>query len=447
MKYIKNYTNIFIFYKLAWFMVKIGIIGGSGLDNPELLKEYKELEVETPYGKPSSLISCGKLDGIEVCILSRHGKKHEIPPTQINYRANIYALRKLGCSHVIATTACGSLREEIKRGDFVVLDQFIDFTRHRNITFFDKFPGGLENANHTAMPDPFSEFLREKIIEACQELNIPFHKKGTVITIEGPRFSTRAESHMFRQLGADVVNMSVAPEAILAREAELEYSAIAMSTDYDCWKTDEKPVSWEEILRIFGQNAEKMKKLLIQIIKKVGREDEEFIKSRIRTIPNWPKPGVMFRDITTLLKDNEGFKRTIEILENRYKNRKIDIIAGIESRGFIVGSVLAHKLGVGFVPIRKKGKLPYEVEREEYDLEYGKDSIEIHKDAITPGQKVLLIDDLIATGGTCRAAANLIEKLGGIVEEIAFVIELPELKGREKLNKWEVYSVVKFEGE
>jgi len=425
-------------------MVKIGIIGGSGLDNPELLKEYKEQDVETPYGNPSSPVSCGKLDGMEVCILARHGKKHEIPPSQVNYRANIYALSKLGCTHVIATTACGSLREEIKRGDFVVLDQFIDFTRHRQITFYDKFE---KEPVHVSVAEPFSDFLREKIIGACQELGIKYHKKGTVITIEGPRFSTRAESTMFCSWGADVVNMSIAPEATLAREAGLEYSAIAMSTDYDCWKTDEKPVSWEEIMKIFGENAEKMKKLLVGTIKKIGRDDEEFIKSRIRTIPNWPKPGVMFRDITTLLKDNEGFKRTIEILENRYKNRKIDIIAGIESRGFIVGSVLAHKLGVGFVPIRKKGKLPFEVEREEYDLEYGKDSIEVHKDAISPGQKVLIIDDLIATGGTMRAAANLIEKLGGIVEEIAFVIELPELKGREKLSKWEVYSVVKFEGE
>lgn len=427
-------------------MVKIGIIGGSGLDDSEILEDYREEKIETPYGEPSSPIARGKIGEADVCILSRHGKKHEISPSQVNYRANIYSLKKLGCTHILATTAAGSLKEEIKRGDFVVLDQFIDFTKHRNITFFDKFPGGLENAKHTAMPEPFSEFLRGKVIESCKELSISFHKKGTVITIEGPRFSTRAESRMFKQW-ADVINMSIAPEAILARESGLEYAAIAMSTDYDSWKADEEAVSWEEILRIFGENVEKMKRLLIKTIEKISKDDEEFIKGKIRTIPNWPKPGVMFRDITTLLKDNEGFKRTIEILENRYKNRNIDVIAGIESRGFIVGSVLANKLGLGFIPIRKKGKLPYEVEREEYDLEYGKDAIEIHKDAIRQGQKVLIIDDLIATGGTCRAAAKLIEKLGGIIEEIAFVIELPELKGREKLSNWGVYSVVKFEGE
>ena len=428
-------------------MVKLGIIGGSGLDNPGLLQNYEEKEVDTPYGSPSSKITCGKIGDVEVCILSRHGKNHEIPPSQVNYQANIYALGKLGCTHILATTACGSLRQEIKRGDFVILDQFIDFTRHRKISFFDKFPGGIENAKHTAMPEPFSPFLRERIISACEEIGIKHHKKGSVITIEGPRFSTRAESNMFRVWGADVINMSIAPEAILANEAGIEYAAIAMSTDYDCWKQDEKPVSWEEIVSIFGQNIQNMKKLLLKTIEKISSRDEDFIKGKIRTVPNWPKPGVMFRDITTLLKDNEGFKKVIDILYNKYKNRDIEIIAGIESRGFIVGSILAHKLGVGFVPIRKKGKLPYETEREEYDLEYGKDAVEIHKDAIKPGQKVLLVDDLVATGGTCKAAANLIEKLGGIIEEIAFVIELVDLKGREKLNKWEVYSVVKFEGE
>lgn len=428
-------------------MVKIGIIGGSGLDNPELLSEYKEEKIETPYGAPSSAVTCGKLAGTEVCIIARHGKKHEIPPSQVNYRANIFALKKLGCTHILATTACGSLREEIKRGDFVILDQFIDFTKHRKITFHEKFPGGIENAKHTAMPEPFSEFLRKKIISACEELNIPFYKKGTVVTIEGPRFSTRAESNMFRQWGTDVINMSVAPEAMLANEANIEYSAIAMSTDYDCWKIDETAVTWEEILKIFGENIEKVKKLLVRTIEKITRDDEEFIKSKIRTIPHWPKQGVMFRDITTLLKDNEGFKRVVEIFYNRYKNREINVIAGIESRGFIVGGILAEKLGVGFVPIRKKGKLPAETIKEEYDLEYGKDAVEIHKDAIQQGQKVLLIDDLIATGGTMGAAANLIEKLGGVIEEIAFVIELPDLKGREKLSKWEVFSIVKFEGE
>ncbi|MFA5855884.1 MAG: adenine phosphoribosyltransferase [Candidatus Pacearchaeota archaeon] len=177
--------------------------------------------------------------------------------------------------------------------------------------------------------------------------------------------------------------------------------------------------------------------------------DEEFVKSRIRTIPNYPKQGIMFRDITTLLKDSEGFSKVIDILYNRYKNKKIDVIAGIESRGFIIGGVLASKLGLGFIPIRKKGKLPSEVVREEYELEYGTDVIEIHKDSLKYGERVLLIDDLIATGGTCLAACRLIEKLGGIVDECCFVIDLPDLKGSEKLknNGYNVFSIVEFEGE
>ncbi|MDD4352933.1 MAG: S-methyl-5'-thioadenosine phosphorylase [Candidatus Nanoarchaeia archaeon] len=242
--------------------MKIGIIGGSGLDNPELLKDYKEISVSTLYGEPSSTIVKGFIGKIEVMIISRHGKKHEITPSNVNNRANIQALKAEGCTHIIATTAVGSLREEIGRGDFVILSDFIDFTRFRKNTFYDTFKNGVV---HTSLSNPFSEFLRQKAISACKELEIKYHEKGTVITIEGPRFSTRAESLMFRQWGADVINMSIAPEAILAKEAGIDYCAIAMSTDYDCWKTDEAPVSWDDILKIFGQNSEKMKKLLIKI--------------------------------------------------------------------------------------------------------------------------------------------------------------------------------------
>ena len=248
-----------------WKMIKIGIIGGSGLDNPELLQDYEEVEIETKYGKPSSLIITGKIGDIGVCILARHGRKHEITPTQVNYRANIAALSLLGCTHIIATTAVGSLKEKIMRGDLVILDQFIDFKKHREITFHDEFKQGPV---HTSLAEPFSKFLREKLIHGCRELGLDFHETGTVITIEGPRFSTRAESVLFRSWGADVINMSIAPEAILAREAGLEYAAIAMSTDYDCWKQDEEPVSWESVLKTFNQNSEKVKRLVVHIIKK-----------------------------------------------------------------------------------------------------------------------------------------------------------------------------------
>lgn len=170
------------------------------------------------------------------------------------------------------------------------------------------------------------------------------------------------------------------------------------------------------------------------------------LKSSIRTIPDFPKPGIMFRDITTLLKDPKAFSHTIDLLTNRYIGKDIDLVAGIESRGFILGAALAHRLNKGFVPIRKQGKLPGKKVSVEYALEYGTDKIEVHEDAIQHGQRVLLVDDLIATGGTASAACQLIEKLGGSIVECCFLVDLPDLKGKEKLSKYPVFSLVDFEG-
>lgn len=245
-------------------MKKIAIIGGSGFENPGILKETGEIKVETPYGNPSSSFKIGQIGGVDVVILSRHGRDHSIPPTQVNNRANVWAIRELGCTHIIATTACGSLREEIKRGDLVILDQFIDFTRHREITFHDTFKNG--EMNHAPMADPFNNVLQRKLIEKASQLKLSYHPHGTVVTIEGPRFSTRAESKMFQLWGADVINMSVAPECILANELKIPYAAIALSTDYDCWKTDEDPVTWEEVLKVFNQNVENVIRLLVGTI-------------------------------------------------------------------------------------------------------------------------------------------------------------------------------------
>jgi len=425
-------------------MVKIGIIGGSGLDDPRLLSDYVEKEISTPFGRPSSKISCGKLNGVEVCIIARHGKKHEINPTKVNYRANIHALKFLGCDFIIGTSAVGSLREEIRPGDLVFVDQFIDFTKFRKNTFFEKYGEVI----HTSMAEPFSKDLRKILIETCKSLGFRHHDRATIMVIEGPRFSTKAESFMFRNF-AEIIGMTTFPEVALANELKIPYASIAMSTDYDCWKEGEESVTFEMVLKTMKENAEKVKRILIEAIPKIAKVDEEFIKSKIRTIPDFPKKGIMFRDITTLLKDNSGMNRVIDILYNRYKDKKINVVAGIESRGFIIGGILANKLGVGFVPIRKKGKLPYEVVREEYDLEYGKDSIEVHKDAINLGDSVLIVDDLIATGGTFLAACNLIKKLGGNVFECCSVIDLPELKGREKIENsgYKVFTIVEFEGE
>ena len=213
-------------------MVKIGIIGGSGLDNPNILKDSQEVEVTTPFGNPTSTLKTGKISDVEVVLLARHGRKHTIPPTQVNYRANIHALKEAGCTHILATTAVGSLKEEIGRGDLVIIDQFIDFTKHRHISFHEKFEAN--SPIHTPMAEPFSKELRTLLLNTSKELEIKHHNKGTVITIEGPRFSTKAESHMFRIWGADIINMSIAPEVTLANEANIPYAAIAMSTDYDC---------------------------------------------------------------------------------------------------------------------------------------------------------------------------------------------------------------------
>ena len=428
-------------------MLKIGIIGGSGLDDPQLLDDPKEIYMETPYGEPSFSIKEGKIRGIDVALIARHGKKHTIPPSQINFRANISVLKQLGCTHILATTACGSLREEIKRGDLVILDQFIDFTRHRKITFHEEFKQG--KAFHAPMAEPFSKELRKTLIDVCRELSLSHHEKGTVVTIEGPRFSTKAESRMFRMWGADVINMSVAPEAILANEIGIPYAAIAISTDYDCWKEDEAPVSWDEILTIFSQNIEKVTAVILQVIQKMKSTRPHMIKEKIRTVPHWPKQGIMFRDITTLLKDGEEFNHTIDLLVDRYKDMKIDVVAGIESRGFIPGAALANRLGVGFVPIRKPGKLPADTVSEEYELEYGTDTIEMHTDAIEKGAQVLLVDDLIATGGTALAACNLITKLGGQIVECSFIIDLIDIGGKKKLMDagFKVFSLVVFEGE
>ncbi|OGR21893.1 MAG: methylthioadenosine phosphorylase [Desulfobacula sp. RIFOXYA12_FULL_46_16] len=244
-------------------MLKIGIIGGSGLDDPHILQNPEALHIQTEYGEPSSSLLFGRIQGVETVILARHGRKHQYSPTQVNNRANIKALQKAGVTHIIATTACGSLREEISRGHLVILDQFIDFTRFRKTSFVESFENG---PIHTAMAHPFHEGLRKCLSDCARKLDLAVHDQGCVITIEGPRFSTVAESRMFRIWGADVINMSIAPEAMLANEAGIPYAAVAMSTDYDCWKEDEAPVTWDEILQVFHHNSDNVKRLLVKVI-------------------------------------------------------------------------------------------------------------------------------------------------------------------------------------
>lgn len=245
----------------------IGIIGGSGLDNPDIFQNPKDENVTTLFGEPSSALKRGNIEGVQVILLARHGREHTIPPSQVNYRANIRALKDSGCTHIIATTAVGSLREEINRGDLVIIDQFIDFTKQRKMSFYESFEP--HNPAHTPMADPYDSRLRKILIDECKALNYPHHEKGTVITIEGPRFSSRAESFMFRTWGADIINMSIATETVLANEAGIPYAAVAMSTDYDCWKTGEEAVTWEAIAKVFAENAARVTALLKGIISKI----------------------------------------------------------------------------------------------------------------------------------------------------------------------------------
>ena len=254
-------------------MIKIGIIGGSGLDNPDILKEAQEIPAQTPFGLPSSVLTCGAIGGVDVAIIARHGKDHSIYPTGVNFRANIWALKEHGCTHILASTAVGSLREEIAPGHLVFPNQFIDHTRKRETTFFDE-----KEVVHTSLADPFCQNLIDLLAASAEAIELPFHKNRTVITIEGPRFSTKAESHMFRSWNADVINMSTVPEVVLAREKKMHYAAVAMSTDYDCWHEEEEPVTWEMIVKVMKKNADNVIRLFLDVIPKIKEYDDVCIR-------------------------------------------------------------------------------------------------------------------------------------------------------------------------
>ena len=245
--------------------MKIGIIGGSGLDDPYMITDLQTTSCETPYGEATT--TSGRLDDVDIAFVARHGSNHHISPTHVNYRANIQALKDLGVTHIIATNACGSLREEIGRGDFIIPSQFIDFTKRRINTFHDDFSAGM---HHELMADPFDKSLSNLLYSVAKNQGFRIHKDKTLVTIEGPRFSTRAESKMYIAWGADIINMTVATEAALAKEAGIPYAVIAMSTDYDCWKEDEEMPVWQDILDIFTKNVDNVKKILLETIKQLS---------------------------------------------------------------------------------------------------------------------------------------------------------------------------------
>ena len=245
-------------------MEKIGIIGGSGLDDPDILERSAEMSIETPYGDPSSNIKEGEIGGQKVAILSRHGADHSLSPSNVNFRANIWALKEIGCTHILASTAVGSLRKTIKPGHIVFPDQFIDFTKQRISTFYNE-----EHVVHTPMAEPFCQSSIKILRETASDMKIPHHVNKTIVTIEGPRFSTKSESHMFRSWGADIINMSSCPEVALAREQKIHYAALAMSTDYDCWKEDEESVSWELIEKTMKKNSANVISIFLKAIPKL----------------------------------------------------------------------------------------------------------------------------------------------------------------------------------
>lgn len=255
--------------------VVIGIVGGSGLDDPSLFKNRQEKFVDTPFGKPSDALIIGEIEGVDCVLLARHGRKHDVMPTNINFRANIWALKDAGCTHVLVTTACGSLQEDIKPGQIVFLDQFVDRTTKRAQTFHDGGENSPAGVCHIQMAQPFCDRLRKILIKSAKSLDLDFHESGTNVTVEGPRFSSKAESKIFQSWGCQVVNMTTVPEVVLARELGLSYAAMALVTDYDCWREEEgaEHVSVEAVLEIMKENAMHAKQLILDVIPKIAQED------------------------------------------------------------------------------------------------------------------------------------------------------------------------------
>jgi 5'-methylthioadenosine phosphorylase len=239
----------------------LAIIGGSGLYTIGGLEDKREYELDTPFGKTSAPIVAGRLDGQQIVFLARHGIGHFISPSEVNYRANIYALKSLGVDRIVSISACGSLRDDYAPGDIVVPDGLFDFTRNRKASFFEQ---GL--VAHISVPDSFCPDLSQKIFEAAQNAGAHAHKGGTFITIEGPRFSTRAESNIFRSWGMSIIGMTASPEAFLAREAEICYAAMAHVTDYDVWHVSEEPVSVEMVVETLNKNTQVAQAALHQLV-------------------------------------------------------------------------------------------------------------------------------------------------------------------------------------
>jgi 5'-methylthioadenosine phosphorylase len=258
-------------------MATVGVIGGSGLYQIEGITDIKEVALKTPFGAPSDKFITGTLEGTPVVFLPRHGRGHRISPSEINYRANIYGMKKLGVDAIISVSACGSLKEELKPMDFVVPDQFVDRTRGRISTFFTD---GI--VAHVAFADPVSPEIADIIHKSAKQLKLIVHKGGTYVNMEGPQFSTKAESNLYRSWGMDIIGMTNMTEAKLAREAEISYATLAAVTDYDCWHPEHDSVTLEMILNYLNKNVANAKAILKKAIPAVGKLKEFSASSALK---------------------------------------------------------------------------------------------------------------------------------------------------------------------
>jgi 5'-methylthioadenosine phosphorylase len=253
----------------------IGVFGGSGFYS--FVENVEEVKVDTPYGAPSAPLFVGDVGGKTVAFLPRHGVNHELPPHRIPYRANVWAMRELGVRRIIGPNASGALKADLRLGEFVVCDQFVDRTSGREDTFYDAAP-----VTHVSAADPYCPDLRRLLVETARELGIPVRDGGTVVVINGPRFSTRAESRWFQDAGCDVINMTAYPEGHLARELELCYANISMVTDHDVGVEGTEPVTHEAVLKVFNENNERLRELLFAVIPKVGPQPEDICSTALR---------------------------------------------------------------------------------------------------------------------------------------------------------------------
>jgi 5'-methylthioadenosine phosphorylase len=254
---------------------EIGIFGGSGFYS--FLEDVREVEVETPYGKPSAPVAVGEIGGKRVAFLPRHGSRHELPPHRINYRANVWAMKELGIRRILGPSAAGALKAELDLGEFVVCDQFVDRTWGRADTFYQG-----PDVRHVSAADPYCPDLRRLLVKTARALGIPVRDGGTLVVVQGPRFSTRAESRWFQSAGWDVIGMTGHPEAYLARELELCYANVSMVTDHDVGVDGSEPVSHEAVLQVFQRNISKLRELLLTVIPKIGPQPDDVCSTALQ---------------------------------------------------------------------------------------------------------------------------------------------------------------------